>query len=61
MRYFQITLFVLAGAAFLTATCFIGTEVGESLWKAGLAALLFDIVSLQLWPSRRPAVHPPGH
>ena len=53
MRRAQIILFIL-GAAFLTASAFgIGKDYGETLYNAGIAILLFDIVFIQLWPSAK--------
>jgi len=51
MRKFQIVVFVLATVALLAAACFIGKEVGGELRRTGIAALLFDVVCIQLWPT----------
>lgn len=53
MRRFQIVVLVVATAALLAAACFIGKDMGDTLWRAGIAALLFDVVCLQLWPSAK--------
>jgi len=50
MRQFQIVVFVLGTPVLLAAACFIGKEMGDTLWRAGVATLLFDIVCLRLWP-----------
>jgi hypothetical protein len=50
MRKFQIIIFVVATATLIAAACCIGKELGGELRKAGIAALLFDIVCIQLWP-----------
>jgi hypothetical protein len=50
-----MTVFVLGAVALLTAACFIGKDMGDTLWRIGIAALLFDVVCVQLWPScKRP-------
>jgi hypothetical protein len=53
MRKFQIAVFVLATAALVAAACCIGKEVGNELRRAGMAALLFDVVCILLWPTAR--------
>ena len=50
MRKFQITVFVVATATLIAAACCIGKKVGTEFRNAGIAALLFDIVCIQLWP-----------
>ena len=53
MRQSQIVVFVLGAAALIGAVCFIGKDMGDTLWRAGMAALLFDVVYIQLWPSAK--------
>jgi len=53
MRQFQIVVFVLGTAALLAAACFIGKQMGDTLWRAGVATLLADFVCIQLWPCSR--------
>jgi hypothetical protein len=65
MRRFQITLFLLGVAAFIASACFTGKTLGDTLWRAGVAFMLGDVVCLRLWPSdsKRPsssAIHPPN-
>lgn len=55
MRPFQIVVFGLGAATLLASACFIGKDTGETLWKTGIATLLFDVVCLQLWPSAKRA------
>jgi hypothetical protein len=53
MRYIQIVLFI-AGAASLIASAFgLGKDYGETLYNAGIAILLIDIVFIMLWPSEK--------
>lgn len=52
MRYFQIAIFFLATLFFLSAIYFIKSAMGEILWRAGMATLLFDIVCIMLWPNK---------
>jgi hypothetical protein len=53
MRQFQIAVFVLGTASFVAAACFAGKELGDTLWRAGMAAVLFDIMCVQLWPAAK--------
>jgi hypothetical protein len=53
MRKFQIAVFVLAAASLITAACLIGKEAGNEFRKIGIAALLFDVVCIQLWPAAK--------
>ncbi|HTY87540.1 MAG TPA: hypothetical protein VMB80_08755 [Candidatus Acidoferrum sp.] len=41
--------------ALLAAAGFIGKPMGDTLWRTGLATLLFDLVCLQLWPCSKPS------
>jgi hypothetical protein len=50
MRPFQITIFILGAASLVAAAFFIGKDTGLDLWRVGIAALLFDVVCIQLWP-----------
>ena len=52
MRYFQIILFFIAALSFIIAVFFTGTEIGDILWRLGIAILLFDVVCIMLWPNR---------
>ena len=51
MRRLQVSIFVLALAALIAALFFIGTVMGDALWRAGIAGLLLDIVVIKLWPT----------
>jgi len=51
MRRLQVGLFVLALVLLVTALGFVGNVVGDALWRAGIAALLVDLVCMRLWPS----------
>jgi hypothetical protein len=55
MRNAQVGLFVFALLCFVVAVLFIGQETGDTLWRAGLAGLLIDLVAIQLWPSPKRA------
>lgn len=46
-------LFVLGIAAFVVSAVTAGTVLGDIFWRAGIAALLTDLVVIQLWPARR--------
>jgi hypothetical protein len=53
MRTFQVVLFVLGAAAFIASLAFVGGWIGDSLWRAGVAFLLLDLVVMRLWPAAR--------
>jgi hypothetical protein len=53
MRFLEVGLFLVGIAAFLAAIFFIGSDMGNTLWRAGVAFLLIDIVCLKLWPAPR--------
>ncbi len=55
MRLFQISLFLLGTASLIASAFGLGKDFGETLYNAGIAILLLDVVCLQLWPS---AKHP---
>ena len=52
MRPEQVAMYVLACAAFVAALFFIGKDShwGLTLWRIGIATLLFDIVCIMLCP-----------
>ncbi len=52
MKNLQLFLFAAAVMSFVAALFFIGNDMGETLWRAGMAILLVDTVSLMLWPTR---------
>jgi hypothetical protein len=52
MRKFQVILFLLGALAFIVAAFCTGTIAGDALWRAGMAAMLGDLVCLKLWPTR---------
>jgi len=52
MRGFQIAVFALGVAALLASAAFVGSVVGDALWRAGVAAFLLDIACIMLWPQR---------
>jgi preprotein translocase subunit SecF len=58
MRILQVALFVFGVLCLLGAVPFVGGVMGDALWRAGVAALLVDVVLILLWP--RPE-RSPGH
>jgi len=54
MRQTQIGVFVLGLISLLAAAVFVGQQTGDTLWRAGIAAMLIDIVFMNLWPSSKP-------
>jgi hypothetical protein len=51
MRTFQLALFVLGAAAFLVSLAFAGGWIGDTLWRAGIALMVTDLVVMRLWPA----------
>jgi hypothetical protein len=51
MRTLQIGILSLGVLSFLVAALFIGQGMGDTLWRAGVGALLIDLVCIKLWPS----------
>ena len=52
MRQMQIAILFWALAAFIGALLNIGNEMGETLWRGGMAGLVIDIVLIMLWPGK---------
>ncbi len=50
MRILQIIVFVLGVMAFLASLAFMGKQVGDDLWRAGIALMASDAVLLLLFP-----------
>ena len=53
MRILQVVIFALGVVFFLAALGFMGQETGNTLWKAGVAFMLMDLVCMALWPSAK--------
>ncbi len=51
MKVMQVGLFVVGLLAFVGALFAAGSELGDILWRAGVAVLLLDLVAMKLWPS----------
>jgi hypothetical protein len=51
MRNFQIAVFGIGVLAFLASALFIGSAMGDTLWRTGIAMMICNLVCLQLWPS----------
>lgn len=50
MGKIQIAVFIIGLVSFLAALVFIGQDMGDTLWRAGVAAMLVDIAAVRLWP-----------
>ncbi len=50
MRLFQIIGFFAGVGAFMASACFVGSMIGDTLWKVGVAILLGDTVCILIWP-----------
>jgi hypothetical protein len=53
MRNVQVGMFVLGVVLFPGALLFIGQEIGDTLWRAGVAAMLIDVACASVWPSAK--------
>ncbi len=56
MRIIQIIGFIAGIVAFGAAGAFAGSETGDTLWRAGIAILLTDIVLILLVQPRQAKV-----
>lgn len=52
MRGLQIVVFVLGVVVSVMSAAFVGSVVGDALWRAGVTVFLLDVVCIMLWPSR---------
>ena len=52
MRALQVIVFVLGVVVSVMSAAFVGSVIGDALWRAGVAAFLLDIVCIMLWPPR---------
>ena len=55
MRILQVVIFALGVLSFVAAVLFVGQEMGDVLWRVGVAALLVDLLCIKLWPSTKSA------
>jgi preprotein translocase subunit SecF len=53
MRTVQVAIFAIGVLSFLASVLFIGQDTGDTLWRAGVAALLVDLVCVRLYPTVR--------
>lgn len=53
MRQAQVILFLLGAASLIASAFGLGKDYGETLYNAGIAILLIDIVFILLWPSAK--------
>jgi hypothetical protein len=53
MRILQIGIFLFAVLSFLVSAVFIGQEMGDTLWRVGIASILVDLACAKLWPSAK--------
>ncbi len=52
MKIIQSLLLYLGLAAFILSLFFVGSDTGDSLWKAGMAILMIDITVIMLYKQR---------
>jgi hypothetical protein len=55
MRTLQVVLFAFGVLAFLASAAFIGDDMGDTLWRTGVAAMLIDLVCIKLWSPHKVA------
>ena len=53
MRQIQITIFVIGLISFIAALFFIGQEMGDTLWRIGVAGMVTDIALMKLFPPKQ--------
>ena len=53
MRQIQIGVFIIGLVSFLAAIFFIGQDLGDTLWRAGVAAILVDLAAVKLWSATK--------
>ena len=53
VRAIQIIIFLVGLVAFLASGAVAGSMLGDIFWRAGVGAMLVDVVCIQLWPRRR--------
>jgi hypothetical protein len=51
MRNLQAAIFIVGVASFLASALFAGQEMGDTLWRAGVAAMLTTLTLRALWPA----------
>ena len=56
MHVVLIVIFALGVAAFLASVAFIGQGMGDTLWRAGVAAMLIVLACARLWPASKRSV-----
>jgi hypothetical protein len=55
MRVVQTVILALGVLSFLALVAFIGQGTGDTLWRAGVAAMLVVLACARLWPSAKTA------
>ena len=51
MRNLQVGIFIFGTLAFLASAVFMGGWVGDTLWRAGVAAMLTVLALRAVWPA----------
>jgi len=49
MRTIQVVIFAIGVLSFLISALYIGQEMGDTLWRVGVAAMLIDLAYMRLW------------
>jgi hypothetical protein len=55
MRALQVLIFVLGVLSFISGAFFVGQQMGDTLWRVGVGAMLTDLVCARLWPVTKTA------
>ncbi len=51
MRNLQVAVFIVGVLSFLASALFVGQGMGDTLWRAGVAAMLTDLAWTAVWPA----------
>lgn len=51
MRNLQAAIFIVGVLSFFASAFFIGQDMGDTLWRVGIAAMLVDLAWAALWPA----------
>ena len=52
MRNLQVAVFIVGALSFLASALFVGQGMGDTLWRAGVAAMLTDLTWTVIWPAK---------
>lgn len=50
MRNLRVAVFIVGVLSFLASVLFVGQGMGDTLWRAGVAAMLTAMAWTAVWP-----------